>query len=198
MVGKSQGEEEIGFADWIPIREEVHPVQLGDRPSPILIFNVSPGCTDRLGFDNVALTESPDQVLQPANREYNNKKGKQVQGGTATVHRSKGADGITDRTVTGPKGKTQTIDRSRGGDGAVDATVTGRKGGTSTVDRSKGADGVTDRVVTGPGGKTQTIDRTRGTDGAIDATITGRQGGSTAVDRSRNGDGTTDATIVRK
>ena len=31
------------------------------------------------------------------------KKGKPAQSGTATVHRSKGADGVTDRTATGPK-----------------------------------------------------------------------------------------------
>ena len=82
------------------------------------------------------------------------------------------------------KSSTTTVHRSRGADGAVDATITGRKGGTTSVDRSRGADGLTDRVVTGPHGATQSTDRFRGADGAVDATITGRKGGTTTVDRA--------------
>ena len=63
-------------------------------------------------------------------------------------HRSKGADGLTDKTVTGPNGKTATTDRYRGSDGVVDKTVTGPKGGVSTVDRSRNADGTVDKTVT--------------------------------------------------
>ena len=77
------------------------------------------------------------------------------------------------------KSATTTVHRSRGADGAVDATITGRNGGTTTVDRSRGADGLTDRVVTGPHGATQTIDRSRGADGAVD----GRSPGAKAARR---------------
>ena len=75
-------------------------------------------------------------------------KNRHVAEGTTTVHRSRGADGLTDRTVTGPNGKTQTVDRSRGADGAVDSTITGRNGGVTTVDRSRNADGTIDASIT--------------------------------------------------
>jgi len=94
------------------------------------------------------------------------------------------------------KSGTTTVHRSRGADGAVDATITGPHGGTTSVDRIRGSDGLTDRVVTGPNGATQSIDRFRGADGAVDATITGRKGGVTTIDRSRNADGTIDTTTT--
>jgi hypothetical protein len=96
-----------------------------------------------------------------------------IKQGTTTVDRTRGADGLVDKTVTGPKGGTRTTDRYRGADGVVDATIVGPKG-TTTVDRSKGADGLVDKTVTGPKGGTTVIDRQRGADGAVDATITKR------------------------
>ncbi|GMU73142.1 MAG: hypothetical protein HS109_09690 [Burkholderiales bacterium] len=71
-----------------------------------------------------------------------------VREGTTTVHRSRGADGLTDRTTTGPNGKTQSVDRYRGADGVVDSTTTGPNGGTTTVDRSRNADGTIDASIT--------------------------------------------------
>jgi hypothetical protein len=49
---------------------------------------------------------------------------------------------------TGPQGSVATIDRSRGADGLVDKSVTGPQGGVSTIDRSRNADGTTSRSVT--------------------------------------------------
>ena len=97
--------------------------------------------------------------------------GPRAKQGTTTVDRTRGSDGLVDKTVTGPRGATRTTDRYRGADGAVDATITGPKG-TSSVDRSKGPDGLVDKTVTGPKGGTTVIDRSRGTDGTVDATIT--------------------------
>jgi hypothetical protein len=68
--------------------------------------------------------------------------------GTATVHRERGADGLVDATIQGPKGGVTTVDRSRGADGVVDKTVTGPKGGVTTVDRSRNPDGTIDATIT--------------------------------------------------
>jgi hypothetical protein len=92
--------------------------------------------------------------------------------GTTTIHRQRGADGLVDKTVTGPKGGVTTVDRSRGADGLVDKTVTGPKGGVTTVDRSRGADGLVDKTVTGTKGGVTTVDRSRNADGTVDTTIT--------------------------
>ncbi len=43
------------------------------------------------------------------------------------MDRSRGADGLVDKTVTGPKGGLETIDRSRNPDGTVDTTITRTK-----------------------------------------------------------------------
>src|SRR4029450_10177929 len=117
--------------------------------------------------------------------------------GTTTVQRARGADGLVDKTVTGPKGGVTAVDRSRGADGLIDKTVTGPKGGVTTVDRSRGADGVVDKSVTGPKGGVATVDRSRGADGLVDKTVTGPKGGGTTVERSRNPDGTIDETITK-
>jgi hypothetical protein len=63
-----------------------------------------------------------------------------------------GAAGATDATPKHAKAKegTTTVHRERGADGLVDSTITGPKGGVTTVDRSRGADGVVDKTVTGP------------------------------------------------
>ena len=112
-----------------------------------------------------ALASAPD-----ANADRPDKRAR-VKQGTTTVDRSRGADGLVDKTVTGPRVGTRTTDRYRGADGAVDATITGPKG-TTTVDRSKGADGLVDKTVTAPRGGTTVVDRQRGADGTVDATIT--------------------------
>ena len=71
-----------------------------------------------------------------------------AQGSVATIDRSRGADGLVDKSVTGPQGGVSTIDRSRGADGAVDSLATGPRGGTTLADRSRNADGTTSRSVT--------------------------------------------------
>ena len=42
----------------------------------------------------------------------------------AKVDRSRGADGVVDKTTTRPNGSTVTVDRSRNADGTINATVT--------------------------------------------------------------------------
>ena len=63
------------------------------------------------------------------------------------MDRTRGADGLIDKTVTGPQGAVATVDRTRGSDGAVDTLSTGPRGGTTWVDRSRNADGTTNRNV---------------------------------------------------
>jgi hypothetical protein len=68
--------------------------------------------------------------------------------GVSTVDRARGADGLTDKTVTGPQGGVTTVDRVRGADGAVDSVTIGPRGAVSSVDRSRNPDGTFNRTVT--------------------------------------------------
>lgn len=68
--------------------------------------------------------------------------------GTTTIHRQRGADGLTDAQITRPNGGVTTVDRSRGADGLVDKTATGPRGGTTTADRSRNPDGTVDTTIT--------------------------------------------------
>jgi len=42
---------------------------------------------------------------------------------------------------TGPQGAISTVDRSRGSDGLIDKSITDPQGGVTTVDRTRGSDG---------------------------------------------------------
>ena len=91
---------------------------------------------------------------------------------THSVHRSKGADGVVDKTVTGPHGNVTTVDRNRNADGTVNVARTGPKGQVSTVTRNKDATGATDAIHIGPEGGTKVVDRTRNPDGTVDKSVT--------------------------
>jgi len=51
--------------------------------------------------------------------------------------RTRGSDGLVDKTVTGPNGRMTTTDRYRGSDGLVDKTVTGPNGQSAVFDRAR-------------------------------------------------------------